>query len=112
MATVWTKTTVQESEWLNDYGLAGEALLDEEGIEVLGEDSENILEEGYITEYVESEIASNSWDPFGPLLYLATEGYRERLMTEGELDYIVVAKPGIWVEVEIESNLWTKETID
>lgn len=111
MATVWTKETTETNEWQNDTGVAGEVLIDEGGVEILDEAGGNILGEGYLADWSEQSIEDNSWDPFGYLLYLATES-GERLLSEGELEYLMYSTPGAWIEVNINTSTWIKETID
>lgn len=51
-----------------------------------------IDEDGEVVSYGKEIDAYSQFSAYGGLLYLATEGFRERLMTEGPTDYIVVSK--------------------
>ena len=51
-----------------------------------------IDEDGEIVSYSKENDTYSQFSAYGGLLYLATEGHRERLMTEGPTDYLVVSK--------------------
>lgn len=63
------------------------------------------------TGYTDVTDGSTVFGMFGGLLYLATEGARDRIMSEGELDYIVVSKDlesGAYTNVADVSTSYTK----
>lgn len=60
------------------------------------------------TKIADDEIQWKSW---GGLIRLCTEGKREDLMTEGNIDYIVISHGEdveIWTDTPDNSTLWTK----
>lgn len=60
----------------------------------------------------EETIAGTSFSPEGVLIYLATEGSRERLMSEGELEYLMYSKRNSWGEISISDDTWSKVNIE
>lgn len=62
--------------------------------------------------WTEETINSTNFSPEGVLIYLATEGYRERLMSEGELEYLMYSRRNNWGDDEISTDVWTKVDIE
>ena len=63
------------------------------------------------TTYTDDADVITPWGAFGGLLYLATEGSRELIMTEDSTDYIVVSRgveSDTWTDVDDSSTSWTK----
>jgi len=64
-------------------------------------------EDGEVVSYGKENDAYSQFSPIGGLLYLATEGLRQRLMTEGPTDYIVVSKGTEEGDFDKEENILT-----
>lgn len=63
------------------------------------------------TSWANTSDVSTQWGMFGGLIRLCTEGTRDDLMTEGEIDYIVVSHGEdveIWTDTSDTSTTWTK----
>lgn len=68
-------------------------------------------EDDQVTTYSGESDQLSPWSAYGGLIYLATEGLRERIMSEGNLDYLVYSKgvEGItWNGEADQSSVWTK----
>ena len=107
--TSWTKVTDGSTEY--GSGDIDYVMTSEDGEYMLTEDGEYIVAEGPSVDYTKVADGSDIWASFGGLLYLATEGLRELIMTEGPTDYIVVSKgveSGTWAEVADVSTSYTK----
>jgi hypothetical protein len=78
---------------------------------VTDESSSYTKETDQSTSYTPVADQSSVWGMTGGLIYLATEGSRDLIMSEGELDYLVYSKgvDGItWTDVSDQSTAWNK----
>lgn len=48
--------------------------------------------EDVTTTYTDVEDATTTWAGLDFLLYLATEGYKEKIMSEGEVEYLIYSR--------------------
>jgi hypothetical protein len=71
-------------------------------------------EDGEVVSYTKDNDTYSRFSSYGGLLYLATEGERKRLMTEGPTDYIVVSKGSEDMVYDKEGNALTNyiKTLD
>ena len=63
------------------------------------------------TSYTETADKDTNWGFFGGLIRLVTEGYREDLMSEGNLDYLVYSHGEdveIWTDTTDIATTYTK----
>lgn len=63
------------------------------------------------TTYTETADKDTNWGFFGGLIRLVTEGYRENLMSEGNLDYLVYSHgedTEIWTDTADIATVYTK----
>lgn len=86
--TNWTEEVDKITTWgQKDYPV--DNLTTGGGEDILAEDGEIISSEGIQIEWAEDTDKDTNWGFFGGLIRLVTEGYREELMTEGNVDYLV-----------------------
>ena len=110
MATTWTEENLGSGSWKD--ATPGQDLVQEDGDYIAQEDGSSLLGlEGIETDWGEVSLDDSTWNYEGVLIYLATEGKRERLLTEGDTYYIVIRQPGEWSEENLGTAIWTEVSI-
>jgi len=111
MATTWNEENLGSSAWKDSN--PGYQLVEEDGRTLfVQEDGETgFAQEGIDTSWGEISLSESTWSYDGFLIYLATEGLRDLIMTENDDYYIVIRKPGDWAEVNVGSAAWTEQLI-
>lgn len=102
MSTVYTKIADKSTGWAKFSGY----ILYDSDIEY----DNKFLYDGD-TPYTKTTDKDTPWGLFGGLIRLCTEGNRENIMSEGEVDYIVVSHGEdveIWTDTSDVSSSWTK----
>lgn len=108
--TNWDKVNDSTTGW-NQRSYPVDNLLTEDLQEVTTEDSEIITMEGIRVDWEESDDKNTGWGFFGGLIRLVTEGLREELMSEGNLDYLVYSHGEdveIWTDIADKTTTYTK----
>lgn len=62
--------------------------------------------------WTEESATVERWIPEGPEIFLATEGERAYIMSEGELEFLMYSRLGSWIEDVINSATWNKISIE
>lgn len=62
--------------------------------------------------WTEENATVERWIPEGPEIYLATEGERALIMSEGELEFLMYSRLGSWIEDVLNSASWTKLNVE
>lgn len=103
--TTWNKELDSTDSYNNGGGVG---ILSQSGIQILKQDSTEILKEGFDTTWNEEADTESDYNPFGTTIYLATEGYKERLMSEGLLEFLMYAIPGTFTKEGDVNTTYTK----
>ena len=107
--TSWTDIQDKETTYRKYSG--GDSLTTQDGRVLLTQDGMELLKQGRESGFVDGVDSDTNWGFFGGLIRLVTEGYREELMTEGNIDYLVYSHgedKEIWTDTADVSNIWTK----
>ena len=89
----------------------GDTLTTQDGRALLTQDGKELTKQGRESAFVDGVDSDTNWGFFGGLIRLVTEGYREELMTEGNIDYLVYSHgedKEIWTDVADKTGIWTK----
>lgn len=89
----------------------GDTLTTQDGRALLTQDGKELTKQGRESGFIDVEDSDTGWGFFGGLIRLVTEGYREELMTEGNIDYLVYSHgedKEIWTDIADTSSIWTK----
>ena len=108
--TNWDKTNDTTTDW-NQRSYPVDDLLTEDSEGITTEDSEVITMEGIKIDWEELNDKDTGWGFFGGLIRLVTEGLREELMSEGNLDYLVYSHGEdveIWTDTADITTVYTK----
>jgi len=89
----------------------GDRLTTQDGKGLQTQDGFDLVEQGIESGFVDVSDKDTSWGFWGGLIRLVTEGYRENLMSEGNLDYLVYSHGEdleIWTDTADIETTYTK----
>ena len=89
----------------------GDRLTTQDGKVLQTQDGFDLVEQGIESGFVDGVDSDTNWGFFGGLIRLVTEGLRENLMTEGNLDYLVYSHGEdleIWTDTADIETTYTK----
>ena len=107
--TIWTDIQDKVTGYRKYSG--GDTLTTQDGRVLLTQDGKELTKQGRESAFVDGVDSDTNWGFFGGLIRLVTEGYREELMTEGNIDYLVYSHgedKEIWTDTNDIPNSWTK----
>jgi len=107
--TNWTNVTDKTTSYRKYSG--GDRLTAQDGKVLQTQDGLDLVEQGIESGFVDVSDEDTLWGAFGGLIRLVTEGYRENLMSEGNLDYLVYSHGEdleIWTDTADIETTYTK----
>ncbi len=107
--TNWTEVSDKTTSFRKYSG--GDNLTTQDGRRLLTQDGLGLVEQGIESGFTDVSDKDTNWGFFGGLIRLVTEGYRENLMSEGNLDYLVYSHGEdleIWTDTADIETTYTK----